>query len=180
MIKNTLQPYGLLAEFETAEQLLDATQQAYGAGYREMDAYSPIPIEALGDALGFKKTRVPLVVLCGGIFGGTGGFMLQYYLSVIAYPINIGGRPLNSWPAFIPATFELTILCAALAAVLGMLALNGLPQPYHPLFNVERFSLASQDRFFLCIEAKDKKFDLGQTRTFLQTLHPLEITEVEP
>lgn len=175
-----LEPYGLLAEFENGNELVEATKRAYGAGYRKIDAYSPIPIEALADAMHFEKTRVPLVVLIGGLVGGIGGYLMQYYMAVIDYPINIGGRPLNSWPAFIPPTFELVILCAAGAAVLGMLALNGLPMPYHPLFNVERFSLASQDRFFLCIEADDAQFDMAGTRKFLESLNPLEIEEVEP
>lgn len=175
-----LEPYGLLAEFENGNELVEATKRAYSAGYRKLDAYSPIPIEALADAMHFEKTHVPLVVLIGGMVGGIGGFFMQYYMAVIDYPINIGGRPLNSWPAFIPPTFELIILCAAGAAVLGMLALNGLPMPYHPLFNVERFSLASQDRFFLCIEADDAQFELGRTRNFLESLNPLDISEVEP
>ena len=135
--------YGLMAEFEAPEALLEAARRAYVTGYRHMDAYSPFPVEGLAAAIGFQRTQLPLVVLLGGIIGGVGGFLLQYYAAVIDYPLNVGGRPLNSWPAFIPVTFELTILMAALFAVLGMLALNGLPMPYHPVFNVPRFALAS-------------------------------------
>jgi hypothetical protein len=145
-----------------------------------MDAYSPFPIEGLAEVIGFKRTQLPLIVLIGGILGGIGGFYLQYWTSVIDYPLIVGGKPYNSWPAFIPVTFETTILGAALAAVLGMLGLNGLPMPYHPVFNVERFALASRDRFFLCIEATDPKFDIDNTVEFLRSLNPSSIHEVEP
>jgi len=176
----TARTYGLMAEFESAETLLAATRQAYAAGYRAMDAYSPYPVEELADALGFHGTRLGWVVLIGGILGGVAAFGLQYYASVIFYPVNVGGRPLNSWPSFIPVTFEIVILAAALSAVLGMLWLNGLPEPYHPVFNVERFDQASRDRFFLCIQATDPQFDPGETRLFLEGLDPLEVANVEP
>ncbi len=170
--------YGLMAEFEDPTSLVQATHKAYHEGYRCMDAYSPYPIEELHEALGSHHTRLPLIVLIGGIIGCIGGYLLQYWVSAIAYPVNIGGKPLHSWPAFIPVTFECTILVAALSCVLGMLALNGLPQPYHPVFNVPRFALASRNRFFLCIESQDPKFDINGTRHFLETLSPREVTTV--
>lgn len=144
-----------------------------------MDAYTPIPIEELTEAIGFKHTKLPLIVLIGGIIGCVGGYSLQYWASVINYPLNVGGRPLHSWPSFIPVTFETTILLAALFAVFGMLALNGLPQPYHPVFNTPRFELASRNTFFLCIESSDAMFDLDKTREFLLSLDPREVTDVE-
>jgi hypothetical protein len=167
-----------MAEFEDATSLVAATRRAHEQGYRRMDAYSPFPIEELHEALGSKHTRLPLIVLIGGLVGCIGGYTLEYWSSVIAYPLNIGGKPLHSWPAFIPVTFECTILAAALSCVLGMLALNGLPMPYHPVFSVPRFALASRNRFFLCIEATDPKFDLEGTRRFLETLNPREVTTV--
>jgi len=170
--------YGLLAEFDDPNALVAATTQAYREGYRRMDAYSPFPIEELHEALGGHHTRLPLIVLIGGMFGGLGGYALQYWTQAIAYPINVGGRPYHSWPAYIPVTFECTILAAALSAMLGMVALNGLPMPYHPVFNVPRFALASRNRFFLCIEARDPKFDVERTRRFLETLEPREVTTV--
>jgi hypothetical protein len=170
--------YGLMAEFEEPAQLVAATERAYQDGYRRMDAYSPYPIEQLHEALGMHHTRLPLIVLIGGLAGCIGGYLLQYWISAIAYPINVGGKPFHSWPAFIPVTFECTILAASLAAVLGMLALNGLPRPYHPVFNVPRFALASRNRFFLCIEADDPRFDLEATREFLQALGPREVATV--
>lgn len=171
--------YGLVAEFENAESLLRAARRTYEEGYRRMDAFSPLPIEGLADAIGFHRTRVPLIVLLGGIVGGLGGFYLQYWISVVNYPVNVGGRPYNSWPSFIPVTFEMTILVAAFSALIGMLALNGLPMPYHPLFNVPRFALATRNRFFLCIEARDARFDLQATRQFLESLNAREVSEVE-
>lgn len=172
------QLYGLMAEFSSAEALLEAARRAYADGYRRMDAYSPFPVDGLSEAIGFHKTRLPLIVLIGGIAGCLGGFYLQYWASVIDYPINVGGRPFNSWQAFIPVTFEVTILFAALSAVLGMIALNRLPMPYHPVFNVERFELATRDRFFLCIEATDSRFDADQTRRLLENLDAQGIYEV--
>ncbi len=171
--------YGLMAEFTSPDELLTAAQQTYAAGYRRMDAYTPFPVEGLSKAIGFRRSGVPLIMLIGGIVGGGGGYLLQYYVSVINYPLNVGGRPLHSWPAFIPVTFELTVLIAALAGAIGMLALNGLPKPYHPVFNVERFQLASKDRFFLCIEATDDQFDQAETRRFLESLKPLTVSSVE-
>jgi Protein of unknown function (DUF3341) len=170
--------YGLLAEFEDPTSLVLAAERTHHAGFRCVDAYSPYPIEELHEALGSRHTRLPLIVLIGGLVGCFGGYALQYWASVIAYPLNIGGKPLHSWPAFIPVTFECTILAAALSCVLGMLALNGLPQPYHPVFNVPRFALASRNRFFLCIEAVDPKFDIDATRHFLETLEPREVSTV--
>ena len=172
--------YGLIAEFDNPEALVAAAHRAFAEGFRKMDAYSPFPVEGLAEALGFHRTRVPLIVLSGGILGCLGGFFLQYWLAVIDYPINVGGRPLNSWPSFIPVTFELTILIAALSAFFGVLALNGLPMPYHPVFNVERFELASRNRFFLLIEAADPRFDSAGTRRFLETVGSHGVYEVEP
>jgi Protein of unknown function (DUF3341) len=170
--------YGLMAEFETPTQLVDATKAAYAAGYRKMDAYSPFPVEEASEALGFHKTRVPLIVLIGGILGGLTAYGLQYWINVIDYPLNIGGRPWHSWPAFIVPTFELTVLFGGLAGVFGMFALNGLPMPYHPVFNVEQFGRSTRDRFFLCVEAADPKFDLVDTTRFMEALNPLSISEV--
>ena len=172
--------YGLMAEFESPADLLSAAERAYEEGYRRMDGYTPFPVHGLAEALGFHRTRLPLLVFLGGIAGCVGGYGLQYWISAIDYPLNIGGRPLNSWPAFIPVTFELTILLAALAAVLGMLALNRLPMPYHPVFNVPAFELASRNRFFLCIESIDPKFDRGETKHFLESLKPHAVFDVEP
>ena len=172
--------YGLIAEFDNPEALVGAAHRAFAEGFRKMDAYSPFPVEGLAEALGFHRTRVPLIVLTGGILGCLGGFFLQYWLAVMDYPINVGGRPLNSWPSFIPVTFELTILIAALSAFFGVLALNGLPMPYHPVFNVERFELASRNRFFLLIEAADPRFDSAGTRRFLENIGSHGVYEVEP
>jgi len=170
--------YGLMAEFDDPNDLVAAARKANQAGYRRMDAYSPLPIEELHEALGLHHTRLPLIVLIGGLVGCIGGYALEWWTSTMAYPINVGGKPLHSWPAFIPVTFECTILLAALSAVFGMLALNGLPEPYHPVFNVPRFALASRNRFFLCIEARDPKFELNQTRAFLESLGPREVSTV--
>ncbi len=171
--------YGLMAEFDNPTALVDATSRAYEEGYRQMDAYTPFPVEGLAEAMNFHRTRVPLIVLIGGLVGCFGGFFLQYYIAAIYWPVIVGGRPFNSWPAFIPVTFELTVLGAALAAFLGMLALNGLPRPHHPVFNAPRFALASRDRFFLCIEASDPRFDRAATRRFLESLEAREVSDVE-
>jgi Protein of unknown function (DUF3341) len=177
---STASVYGLLAEFDSPEDLVAAGERAYADGYRRLDAYTPFPVHGLAEAIGFRTNRLPLLVLIGGIVGAGAGFFSQYYAAVIDYPLNVGGRPLNSWPAFIPITFEVTILVAATTAVLGMLALNGLPQPYHPVFNAPRFALATRDRFFLCIEATDPRFDSEATRRFLEGLGAKEVTDVEP
>jgi hypothetical protein len=171
--------YGLMAEFETPGRLIAATTQARAAGYRRMDAYAPYPIEDLTHALGHHRSRLPLLVLIGGLLGCAAGLGLQWWVNNVAYPLNIGGRPVSSWPAFIPVTFEMTILFASLTAVLGMLALNGLPRPYHPVFNAPRFSAASRDRYFLCIEAADPRFDVWGTRSFLEEMGPTEVSDVE-
>ena len=171
--------YGLMAEFDTPEALLYATEQARQAGFENMDAYAPMPVEGLAEAIGFRPTWVQRLVLIGGICGATGGFMLCWWMTVIAYPHNVAGRPLNSWPAYVPITFELMVLIASITAITCMLALNGLPEPYHPVFNVKQFERASRDRFFLCIEARDPRFDFGATREFLEGLHPREVMEVE-
>ncbi|MGA9565121.1 MAG: DUF3341 domain-containing protein [Candidatus Korobacteraceae bacterium] len=170
--------YGLMAEFETPTELVHACKAAYSEGYREMDAYSPFPIEEASEAIGFHKSAVPLITLTGGILGGLSGFGLQYWINVIAYPLNIGGKPYDSWPAFIVPTFEMTILFAGLVGMFGMFALNGLPQPYHPVFNVDAFSKVTRNRFFLCVEATDPKFDLTGTQQFMERLKPLSISEV--
>jgi hypothetical protein len=171
--------YGLMAEFSTPADVVAAARKVREAGYRKTDAYSPYPMEELSEALDIHHSPLPKLVLAGGIVGLIGGYGLQYWASVIEYPMNIGGRPFHSWPAFIPPAFETTILCAALAAVLGMLALNGLPEPYHPVFNVPTFALASRDRFFICIEATDPKYDHDETWRFLVGLGALVVSEVE-
>lgn len=170
--------YGLMAEFATADALLEAAGRVRDAGYTKFDAFSPFPIHGMPEAIGFKDRSVARIVLAGGIIGLLAGYGLEYWTSVIAYPLNIGGRPQHSWPMFVPPAFETTILFAAIAAVVGMLALNGLPQPYHPVFNVPRFSLASQESFFLVVEAGDPKFDAEGTRQMLASLQPKEVVEV--
>jgi hypothetical protein len=173
-------PHGLLAEFSTPGGLVRAAERARLEGYRHVDAYSPFPIEELSEAIGLRRSRVPLITLIGGILGGIGGYTLEYWSQAIAYPMNIGGRPYHSWPHFIPVTFETTVLGAALACFIGMWSLNRLPQPYHPVFNVPAFDRASRDRFFLCIEATDPKFERYTTAKFLEGLHPVGVTEVAP
>ncbi|MGB8990376.1 MAG: DUF3341 domain-containing protein [Candidatus Sulfotelmatobacter sp.] len=170
--------YGIMAEFDSAQALIDAAKQTHQAGYQKIDAYSPFPIEGLAEEIGFHHNLVPLVVLIGGIVGGLSGYLMQWWISAVDYPINVGGKPPHSWPAFIVITFEMTILFAALSAVLGMLALNGLPMPYHPVFNVPRFALASRDRFFLIVFSSDPKYDAAGTRKFMEDLAPRSISEV--
>jgi hypothetical protein len=171
--------YGVLGEFPSADQLVEAARLAHEAGYRRMDAYSPFPVHGLAEALGARATRLSFVVLLGGITGGVLGYLLQYYCVVVSYPLNIGGRPYHTWPSFIPITFEMTILGAALAAVFGMLALNGLPRPHHPLFAIPEFNQASHSRFFLCLEARDPHFELDRSQEFLTHAGATYITIVE-
>ncbi len=170
--------FGLLAEFVEPDELVKATARIYDAGYRDFEAYTPMPVEGLPEAVGFPRSRMPLTVLIGGVVGCLAGFGMQYYFTVIDYPLNIGGRPLNSWPSFVPVVFELTVLFAALSAVLGMLAMNGLPRPHHPLFGVPQFDRATQDRFFVCIRRTDPMFHEQTTREFLQRLGAKEVIDV--
>ena len=170
--------YGLMAEFDDVNAAIAAARKVYAAGYRKIDAYAPFPVEELSEAIGFHHNGVALVCLVGGVLGGTAAYVLQWWINTVGYPINIGGRPLHSWPAFIIVTFEMTILFSGLAAVFGMLVLNGLPQPYHPVFNVPQFDAVSKDKFFLAIFASDKKYDPIATRQFLERLNPTSVAEV--
>jgi hypothetical protein len=170
--------YGMMAEFDTPVALVEAAKHTYQAGYKRIDAYTPFPVEGLAEEIGFHRDEVPLVVLIGGIVGGLTGYLMQYWMSAVAYPLNIGGKPYHSWPAFIVITFEMTILFAGISAVFGMLALNGLPMPYHPVFNVPRFTRASRDRFFLVVFSSDVKYDPAATRQFLESLDPRSVSEV--
>ncbi len=171
--------YGLMAEFDSPQALLDAATKVGQAGYTKTDAYTPFPIHGIDDALGIKERLVAPIVFMAGLTGMLAGYGLEYWTQVIAYPMNIGGRPYHSWVSFIPPAFETTILFAAFGAVFGMLALNGLPQPYHPVFNAPRFDMATHDKFFLAIEADDPRYDAIRTREFLESLHPREVVEVE-
>jgi hypothetical protein len=171
--------YGLMAEFDNPSDAVTAAREVYEQGYRRIDAFSPYPVEELSEAIGVHRTPMSLIVLIGGLLGGTLGYLMQYYILVWDYPLNVGGKPLHSWPAFIPITFECTVLGAALFAVFGMLALNGLPEPYHPVFNAPNFALASRDRFFVLVESTDPKFDRDRTAEFLRSLGPREVTDVE-
>jgi hypothetical protein len=170
--------FGLMAEFDNVNDAIIAARRTYGAGYRKLDAYSPFPVEELSEAIGFHKNGVALICLIGGLLGCTAAYTLQWWINTISYPINIGGRPLHSWPSFVIVTFEMTILFSGLSAVFGMLALNGLPMPYHPVFNVPRFELASKDRFFLVVFSSDKNYDAVRTRQFLEGLNPISVAEV--
>jgi Protein of unknown function (DUF3341) len=170
--------YGLMAEFDDVNDAITAARRTYTAGYRKIDAYAPFPVEELAEAIGFQKNGVALVCLVGGLLGCTAAFTLQWWINNVSYPLNVGGRPFNSWPSFIIVTFEMTILFSGLSAVFGMLSLNGLPMPYHPVFNVPRFELASKDRFFLIIFSSDKNYHAVSTRQFLEGLNPLSIAEV--
>ncbi len=170
--------YGLMAEFDNVNDAVIAARRTYGAGYRKIDAYAPFPVEELSEAIGFHKNGVALVCLIGGLLGGTAAFTLQWWIATISYPVNIGGRPLNSWPSFIIVTFEMTILFGGLSAVFGMLALNGLPMPYHPVFNVPQFESVTRDHFFVMIFSSDKNYDATATRRFLEELGPISVSEV--
>src|SRR5450432_3225005 len=169
--------FGMMAEFDTPTEIVEAAERTSAAGYKKIDAYSPFPIEELGEAIGFHHNGVALITLIGGMLGCLGGFMLQWWISTISYPVNIGGRPMNSWPSFVPVTFEMTILFAGLSAVFGMLVLNGLPQPYHPVFNVPRFEAVTNNHFFLIIFSTDKNYDPAGTRQFLEGLGPISVSE---
>lgn len=171
--------YGLVAEFGGPDEVSAAAEAAHGEGYRAMDAYTPYAVEGLDEKLGMRPTRLGWIVLAAGVTGAVAGFFMQWYSSAVFYPLNVGGRPLNSWPNFIVILFELTVLFSAFTAGLFMIGRNGLPRPYHPIFNTPNFRAASRDRFFLCIEARDEKFDLDTTRTFLEGLGPVRVSEVE-
>jgi len=179
MRQTTPKLYGIMAEFDSPSDLVAAARRTHSAGYRRINGYSPYPIEELDEAIGFTRTSLPLIVLIGGILGGLGGFFMQYWMEVIDYPLNVGGKPYNSWPAFVPITFECTVLVAAFAAVLGMLVLNKLPQPYHPVFNAPNFALATRDKFFLVIEANDPSFRHDETMEFMRTLQAVSVNDVE-
>ena len=170
--------YGIMAEFDSASDLVTAARKTHEAGYKKIDAYSPFPVEELAEAIGFHRNGVPLVTLIGALIGGLSGYLMQYWIAVVTYPVNIGGRPYHSWPAFIVVTFEMTILFGGISAVFGMLALNGLPMPYHPVFNVPRFVMASKDRFFLIVFSTDPKYEPAGTRRFLESLGGRSISEV--
>lgn len=171
--------WGLMAEFEDEEGIVHATEQAVNAGYKRVEAYTPYPVEQIFDLLHLHKNNVALVILITGLVGCAVGFFMQYFAAAIHYPLNVGGRPFNSWPAFIPVMFECTVLFASFGAIVGMLVMNGLPRPHHPVFELERFQYALQDRFFLYIDAEDAQFDLHATRQFLESLKPYEVSEVE-
>jgi ActD protein len=177
-VDDTPKLYGLLAEFDSPTAVVTAARKAREAGYVKLDAFTPFPIHELDEALKVPRTILPWLVFAGGLAGLLGGFAMQYWMSAVDYPLNIGGRPLASWPAFVIPSYEMTILFASITAVVGMIALNGLPMPYHPLFNAPNFTNATADRFFLCIETKDAKFDAAGTRQFLETLQPLGVTDV--
>jgi Protein of unknown function (DUF3341) len=170
--------YGLIAEFDNPTSLVEAAEHTRQAGYKRIEGYSPFPVEGLAEAVGFRRDLVPLVTLIGAVIGGVSGYLMQYWIATMSYPINVGGKPFHSLPSFIVVTFEMTILFGGLFAVFGMLALNGLPMPYHPVFNVPRFALASKDRFFLMILSDDPKYDPAATRQFLEALHPKSLSEV--
>lgn len=170
--------YGLMAEFDSHTELLRAAEAVRDRGYRRFDTFTPYPIEGMMEAMGKSDHRLSYIVLFGGIVGALSGFFMEWFASVRSYPLNVGGRPWNSWPSFIPITFEMGVLFASFAALFGFMALSHLPKPYHPVFNVPRFSQATRDRFFLCIEAVDPRFDEPATRRLLEDLHPLGVYDV--
>jgi len=170
--------YGMLAELSDADRLMEAVREVRKQGYTRVEAYAPFPVDGLAEALGKHRDRVPLLTLIGGLIGGGGGYLMQWYSATISYPVNVGGRPLHSWPSFIPVTFEMTVLGAAIFAVFGMLLLNGLPRLYHPLFNVPEFDLASRNRFFLCVRCDDPNYEAAQVRAMLHGLQSLLVCEV--
>jgi len=170
--------FGLMAEFDSAQALLEAARKTVAAGFTKLEGYSPVPIEELNDVIHKRRTVLPKLVLAGGLTGMATGFTLQYWASTIAYPFLVGGRPYASWPAFVVPSYELTILFSALTAAGGMILLNGLPQPYHPVFNAPRFSLATSDKFFLVVEAVDPKYSAADTKTFLEGLGAKGVYEV--
>lgn len=170
--------YGLMAEFDSATELVDAARAVREAGYTKTDAFSPFPIHDIDEALGIKRSILPVLVFFGGITGLMLGISLQVFVHYIDYPMNVGGRPYLSWPSFVPPAYELTILLAGFTAVFGMLFLNGLPRPYHPVFNIDRFALASREKFFLLVEAADPKYDHGETKAFMESLKPQEVFDV--
>jgi hypothetical protein len=178
LIKETSALYGIIAEYETPEALLAAAEKARDAGYKKMDAFAPFPVEGLSHALGFKDKYIPIIMLFAGLFGITWGLGLQVFSNALSYPLNIGGRPMWSWPNFIPITFEATVLTCAWTGGIMMFAINGLPAPYHPVFDAPNFDRASTDRFFLCIEAKDKNFDVTGTRKLLEETAPVQVSEI--
>ena len=171
--------YGVMAEYDNVTDITDAARRAKAAGYARMDAFSPYPVEELMEIIIERKTKLPYIIFAGGVVGCLAGYLLQYWTQAIEYPLNIGGRPFHSWVAFIPPTFETTILFAAFTAVIAMIVLNGLPQPYHPVFNVPRFELASRNRFFLLIESIDPKFNRDDVTLFLRSTNAREVTDVE-
>ncbi len=170
--------YGMLAEFANGDDLVAAVKKAKAEGYSRMDGYSPVPVAEVADALGFPKSEMGTIMFVGGLTGAAAGFLMQYWGNSYGYPYNVGGRPYLSWPSFVPVTFEMMVLTTALSGLFGLMALCGLPRHHHPLFNVPAFDRASRDRFFLCIEADDPKYDADRTRAFLMTLNPVSIEEV--
>lgn len=170
--------WGLLAEFASADDLLAAARRVHAAGFQRAEAYSPFHVDGLAEALGFRRSRVPMFTFAGGLLGGLGGFFLQWYSAVVDYPLNIGGRPLDSWPLFVPVTFEMAVIGGAFAAFLSMLVANGLPRLRHPLFAVPEFDLAMRNRFFLCLRCDDPAFEDGRARQLLEGLHPMRCLEV--